>query len=153
MIVRTFRIDGNKPYRSYAGRGGGSGYLVGINLSISALETLMEARTVNNLPPAAPHDDAVRCLLAIELSKKSWIVAVNTPLSDKISRYTLEACDWKGLLDLCERIRTRVAKEMKQPVERNYCWVGGRLRRVWGRPCARSTRHTQLRHRSGKSTG
>jgi hypothetical protein len=33
-----------------------------------ALETLMEARTVNNLPPAAPHDDAVRCLLAIELS-------------------------------------------------------------------------------------
>ena len=50
----------------------------------------MEARTVNNLPPAAPHDDAVRCLLAIELSKKSWIVAVNTPLSDKISRYTLK---------------------------------------------------------------
>jgi hypothetical protein len=70
----------------------------------------MEARTVNNLPPAAPHDDAVRCLLAIELSKKSWIVAVNTPLSDKISRYTLEACDWKGLLELCERIRTRVAR-------------------------------------------
>jgi hypothetical protein len=23
----------------------------------------MEARTVNNLPPAATHDDAVRCLL------------------------------------------------------------------------------------------
>jgi hypothetical protein len=54
-------------------------------------ETLMEARTVNHLPPAAPHDDAVRCLLAIELSKKSWILAVNMPLSDKISRYTLEA--------------------------------------------------------------
>jgi hypothetical protein len=37
--------------------------------------------------PAArrTHDDAVRCRLAIELSKKSWIVAVNTPLSDKIS--------------------------------------------------------------------
>ena len=46
----------------------------------------MEARTVNNLPPATHQDDAVRCLLAIELSKKSWIVAVNTPLSDKISR-------------------------------------------------------------------
>ena len=50
----------------------------------------MEARTVNNLPPAASHDDAVRCLLAIELSKKSWIIAVNTPLSDRISRYTLK---------------------------------------------------------------
>ena len=49
----------------------------------------MEARTVNNLLPAASHDDAVGCLVAIELSKKSWIVAVNTPLSDKISRLTL----------------------------------------------------------------
>jgi transposase len=85
----------------------------------------MEARTVNNLPPAAPHDDAVRCLLAIELSKKSWIVAVNTPLSDKISRYTLEACDWKALLDLCERIRTRVAREMKKPVEIISCYEAG----------------------------
>jgi len=28
----------------------------------------MEARTVYNPPPAAPHDDAVRCVLAIELS-------------------------------------------------------------------------------------
>ena len=77
----------------------------------------MEARTVNNLPPAAPHNDAVRCLLAIELSKKSWIVAVNTPLSDKISRLTLKPCDGKELLDLCERIRTRVARETKQRVE------------------------------------
>ena len=60
----------------------------------------MEASIVNNPPPAAPHDDAVRCVLAIELSKKSWIVAVNTPLSEKISRYTLEACDWRELLKL-----------------------------------------------------
>ena len=60
----------------------------------------MEARTVNNPPSAASHDETVRCVLAIELSKKSWIVAVNTPLSDKVSRHTLEACDWKGLLEL-----------------------------------------------------
>ena len=77
----------------------------------------MEARTVNNLPPAAAHDDAERCPLAIELSKKSWIVAVHTPVSDKISRYTLEGCDWKSLLELIERIRTRVTRELGQPVE------------------------------------
>ena len=59
----------------------------------------METRTVNSLPLAAYHDGAVRCLLAIELSKKSWIVAVNTPLSDKVGRHTLRAGDWKGLLD------------------------------------------------------
>jgi transposase len=85
----------------------------------------MEAHTVNNLPPAAPHDDAVRCLLAIELSKKSWIVAVNTPLSDKISHYTLKPCDGKELLDLCERIRTRVARETKKSVEIVSCYEAG----------------------------
>src|SRR5262249_43967468 len=77
----------------------------------------MEARTVNNLPPAASHDGAVRCLLAMELSKKSWIVAVNTPLSDKISLYKLKPCDWKELLKLIERTRTRVGQELKKPVE------------------------------------
>src|SRR4029077_14456372 len=85
----------------------------------------MEARTVNNLLPAASHDDAVGCLVAIELSKKSWIVAVNTPLSDKISRHTSKAGNGKELLDLCERIRTRVAREMKKPVEIISCYEAG----------------------------
>ena len=35
--------------------------------------------------PTAPHDDPARCFVAIELSKKSWLVALLTPLSDKIS--------------------------------------------------------------------
>ena len=38
----------------------------------------MDARTVNNLPPTATHDGTARCLMAIELSKKSWIIGVNT---------------------------------------------------------------------------
>ena len=85
----------------------------------------MEARTVNNLPPAGTHDDAIGCVLAIELSKKCWIVAVNTPLSDKISRHTLKPSDGKELLDLCERIRTRVAKETKKRVEMVSCYEAG----------------------------
>ena len=85
----------------------------------------MEARTVNNLPPTASHDETVRCLLAIELSKKSWIIAVNTPLSDKISRYRLEGCDWKGLLELIERIRARVARELNRAVEVISCYEAG----------------------------
>jgi hypothetical protein len=35
--------------------------------------------TEQPLPTAAPHHDAVRCLLAIELSKASWVVAVHGP--------------------------------------------------------------------------
>src|SRR5215472_8613106 len=85
----------------------------------------MEARVVNNLSPAAAHDGAVRCLLAIELSKKSWVVAVNTPLSDKISLYKLKPCDWKELLQLIARIRKRVAQELKKPVEVISCYEAG----------------------------
>ena len=72
--------------RSYEGVAGGKLLLARCQPTTSAQEILMEARTVNNLPSAGAHDGAVRCVLAIELSKKSWIVAVNTPLSDKISR-------------------------------------------------------------------
>src|ERR1700759_4648656 len=85
----------------------------------------MEAPTETTPPPAAPHDDAVRCVLAIELSKKSWIVAVNTPSSEKISRYTLKACDWKELLKLCERIGARIARELKKDVELVSCYEAG----------------------------
>jgi transposase len=85
----------------------------------------MNVRTVNNLPPAAPHNAIVRCLLAIELSKKSWVVAVNTPLSEKISRYTLKGCDSKGLLELIDKIRKRVARELNQPVDIISCYEAG----------------------------
>jgi transposase len=56
---------------------------------------------------------------------ESWIVAVNTPLSDKVSRYTLKACDWKELLKLIERIRTRVAGELKKRVNVASCYEAG----------------------------
>jgi transposase len=83
----------------------------------------MDARTVNNLPPAATHDGAVRCLMAIELSKKSWIVAVNTPLSDKISTHTVKG--WEELAELLDKIRTRVGREVKGPVEFVSCYEAG----------------------------
>jgi hypothetical protein len=64
------------------------------------------------------------------LSKKSWIVAVNTSLSAKVSRNTLKPYNWKELLKLSERIRTRVVEELKKRVDvvstlpRNSCWLG-----------------------------
>ena len=62
----------------------------------------MDVRTVSSTP-AASYNETVRCLLAIEASKKSWVVAVNTPLSAKISRYSLKGYDVHGLLKLIER--------------------------------------------------
>jgi transposase len=84
----------------------------------------MTDRTVNNLP-AATNDDAVRCLFAIELSKSSWIVAVNTPLADRIGRYSVKAGDGNALLELIERIRLRVGREMGRPVEVISCYEAG----------------------------
>jgi transposase len=83
----------------------------------------MTVRTVNL--PAATHDATVRCLFAIELSKKDWVVGFNTPLSDKISRRTLEGCDWKGLLNLIEQVRSGVAGALGRPVEVISCYEAG----------------------------
>jgi transposase len=85
----------------------------------------MEAQTVTPLASVASHDETVRCLLAIELSKKSWIIAANSPLVDRIGRYSLEACDWKGLVERIERIRMRVARELNRPVEVISCYEAG----------------------------
>ena len=63
---------------------------------MQCLRLAPQQRTVNSLPLAAYHDGAVRCFLAIELSKNSWIVAVNTPLSDKVGRQTLRAVIGRG---------------------------------------------------------
>jgi transposase len=46
-------------------------------------------------------------------------------LSDKISRHTLKPGDGRELLDLCERIRTRVARETKKRVEIVSCCEAG----------------------------
>jgi len=61
--------------------------------------------------------------MAIELSKKSWIVAVNTPLSDKISNHTVKG--WKELLELIDKIRSRVGRELKRPAEFISCYEAG----------------------------
>ena len=84
----------------------------------------MTVRTVNNLP-AATHGETVRCLFAIELSKQSWVIGFNTPLSEKISRRTLSGCDWKGLLELIEDVRARVSREMGRAVAVMSCYEAG----------------------------
>jgi transposase len=75
----------------------------------------MEVRLAATTPTAC--DDAViRILIAIELSKKSWIVGANTPLKATTSRFQLAAGDWQALLELIEELRHRVARERGCPV-------------------------------------
>ena len=57
----------------------------------------MESRLVDTTPTTR-NDALARCLIAIELSKASWVVGMQTPLSSKTSQYRLTAGDWKSLL-------------------------------------------------------
>src|SRR5712671_4546953 len=110
--------------RSYAGAAGGV-IPVRCNPHHQGIgEPLMTVLTVNNLP-AATHGETVRCLFAIELSKMSWVIAFNTPLSKKISRRTLTGCKWKRLLELIEEVRTRVSRETGRAVEVISCYEAG----------------------------
>ena len=84
----------------------------------------MTVHTVIN-PPAATHDEMVRCLFAIELSKQSWLVGFITPLSTRITRRILRGGDWKGLLELIEEVRARVSRAMDRAVEVMSCYEAG----------------------------
>src|SRR5262250_4014689 len=84
----------------------------------------MTVLTVTNLP-AATHGETVRCLFAIELSRMSWVIAFNTPLSEKISRRTLIGCKWNKLLELIEDVRARVSRETGRAVEVISCYEAG----------------------------
>jgi transposase len=84
----------------------------------------MTVRTLS-IPPAATHDETVRCLFAIELSKQSWVIGFITPLSTRIRRRILSGGDWKGLLELIEEVRARVSREMGRPVEVMSCYEAG----------------------------
>src|ERR1700687_781043 len=84
----------------------------------------MEVRLVDTASTA--RDDArAYCLIAIELSKTSWVVGVQTPLSGKTSQYRLTGGDWEGLLKLIERVRRQVGRELSRPVEMISCYEAG----------------------------
>ena len=84
----------------------------------------MEVR-IENTPSAEVNNEPVQCFVAIELSKSSWVAGFQTPLSKQTSRYQVKACDPKPLLELIERVRTRVAREVGRPVEVMSCYEAG----------------------------
>src|SRR5574337_461412 len=80
---------------------------------------------LQQIPPAAAHDASARCCLAIELSKASWLVALVTPLSEKIGIHKLAAGDAAALLELIERAQARVVRALGRPVEVMSCYEAG----------------------------
>jgi hypothetical protein len=67
-----------------------------------------ETRMVNT----PRNNEPMHCFVAIELSKSKWVVGFQTPLTDKASRHQVKAGDAKGLIELIERVRTRVDRQL-----------------------------------------
>src|SRR6202140_1944762 len=84
----------------------------------------MKVRMVNT-PSADSNNEPVACYVAIELSKSGWLVGFLTPLSDKTGRYQVKAGDAQALLDLIERVHTRVARQLNRPVGGISCYEAG----------------------------
>jgi transposase len=78
-----------------------------------------------NTPSAGINNEPVHCFIAIELSKSGCVVGFQTPLSDKTSRYQVKAGDANGLLELIERVRTRVIRHLSRPIEMMLCYGAG----------------------------
>lgn len=83
----------------------------------------MDIRTP--ITPTAAQTDTATIFVAIELSRASWLVALRTPLADKVSRHTLKPGDADALLALIEDRRAAAAKRLGRPVVVRSCYEAG----------------------------
>jgi len=84
----------------------------------------MDIRTIAS-SPAATDCVPARIFVAIELSKKSWLAAVLTPLADKISLHTLAAGDGAAVASLLARMRHKAEAALGRPVDVMSCYEAG----------------------------
>ncbi len=73
-------------------------------------------------PPATPiratgQLDASRLFAALELGKSRWLVTVDAPGSDKLSRHAVAGGDGAALLDLLARLRATAERRIGRPVQ------------------------------------
>src|SRR3954451_2546417 len=67
-------------------------------------------------PTAARSDDST-LFAALELSRKSWLVATNAPGEEKVSKRTIAAGDGRALLDLLAGLREKAERRLGKPVK------------------------------------
>ncbi len=83
----------------------------------------MKTRNPSILPSDA--ENAAVIFVSIELSKKSWLIGIHTPLADKIGLHKVEAGDSAGLLALIRRITKKIERTMRGPVKVLSCYEAG----------------------------
>ena len=63
--------------------------------------------------------------VAIELSRRSWLITMHSPDRDRISRHKVEGGDHAGLLALLESVRERVARQLGSKPVVESCYEAG----------------------------
>ena len=67
-------------------------------------------------PTTARPDDSI-LFAALELSRKSWLVATSAPGEEKVSKRTVSAGDGRALLDLLAGLREKAERRIGKPVK------------------------------------
>ena len=75
--------------------------------------------------PTRDAETAVVIYVSIELSKKSWLIGIHTPLADKIGLHKVEAGDSAGLLTLIRRITKKIERTLCGPEKVLSCYEAG----------------------------
>ena len=78
-------------------------------------------------PATAPLAEAAPATLfvALELSRSTWLVAMHSPIADKVSQHRLDGGDTEGLLALITRKRAQAAEKLSRPVRVACCFEAG----------------------------
>jgi transposase len=74
-------------------------------------------------PPADPASAPL--FVALELSRSTWLVALHSPLSDKVSQHRSEGGDVEGLLALIARKREPAQARLGRPLRVVSCFEAG----------------------------
>jgi transposase len=77
----------------------------------------------NICTPIAGHIGTI--FVAIELSRRSWLVSVHSPDRDRISRHKVSGGDHAGLLTLIERVRERATRRLGSAPAVVSCYEAG----------------------------
>ena len=78
------------------------------------------------IEPAAPTGaEATTLYVAIEISRRSWVVGLKSPLGEKIGLHTLRAADVAGFQGLIEERRCRAERALGRAVDVRVCYEAG----------------------------
>ncbi len=78
------------------------------------------------IEPAAPAGaEATTLYVAIEISRKSWVIGIKSPLGEKIGLHTLRAADVADFKNMIEQRRFRAEQALGRAVNVRVCYEAG----------------------------